>query len=82
MLEPRPMRWSGETSRSRSLMGFRVITYEPEARTTLPRLRTCESSTDVLRVVHEELSRWVCPHRCSNLAIVASSTNVGRREGA
>lgn len=32
--------------------------YEPETRTILPRLRSCQSSADVLRVVHEEFSRW------------------------
>jgi hypothetical protein len=32
--------------------------YEAETGTILPRLRTCESSTDVLSVVHEEFSRW------------------------
>jgi hypothetical protein len=32
--------------------------YETETGTILPRLRTCESSTDVQRVVHEEFSRW------------------------
>ena len=48
--------------------------YEPEARTILPRLRTCESSTDVLRVVHEEFVRWFgadtagSPERYSDIA--------------
>ena len=32
--------------------------YETEARTILPRLRTCKSSQDVRRVVHEEFVRW------------------------
>ena len=32
--------------------------YAPETGTILPRLRTCESSTDVLRLVHEEFCRW------------------------
>jgi hypothetical protein len=32
--------------------------YAPETGTILPRLRTCESSSDVLRVVHEEFSHW------------------------
>jgi hypothetical protein len=32
--------------------------YEPEAGTILPRLRTCTSSDEVLRVVHEEFVRW------------------------
>ena len=32
--------------------------YHPETRTILPRLRTCQSSADVLRVVHEEFTRW------------------------
>src|SRR4051812_22092488 len=35
--------------------------YEPEARTILPRLRTCHSSEDVLTVVHEEFQRWFEP---------------------
>ena len=32
--------------------------YDPETGTILPRLRTCNSSADVLRVVHEEFCRW------------------------
>lgn len=32
--------------------------YQAEAGTILPRLRTCESSKDVLRGVHEEFCRW------------------------
>jgi hypothetical protein len=32
--------------------------YEPEARTILPRLRSCGSPNDVLRVVHQEFVRW------------------------
>ena len=32
--------------------------YELEARTILPRLRSCVSFTDVLLVVHEEFTRW------------------------
>lgn len=32
--------------------------YEFEAGLILPRLRTCESSTDVRWVIHEEFSRW------------------------
>ena len=32
--------------------------YDPEARTILPRLPTCKSPADVLRVVHEEFTRW------------------------
>ena len=35
--------------------------YEPEARTVLPRLKTCQSSEDVLTVVHEEFQRWFDP---------------------
>jgi hypothetical protein len=35
--------------------------YEPEARTILPRLRTCRSSEDALTVVHEEFQRWFEP---------------------
>jgi hypothetical protein len=35
--------------------------YEPEARTILPRLRTCHSPEDVLTVVHEEFQRWFDP---------------------
>jgi hypothetical protein len=32
--------------------------YEPETGTILPRLRGCESASDVRRVVHEEFVRW------------------------
>jgi hypothetical protein len=32
--------------------------YDAETGTILPRLRTCESSADVMRVVHEEFCRW------------------------
>ena len=32
--------------------------YETEARTILPRLRTCKSAQDVQRVVHQEFVRW------------------------
>jgi hypothetical protein len=32
--------------------------YEPEARTILPRLRTCHSAEEVLTIVHEEFQRW------------------------
>ena len=32
--------------------------YEPEAGTILPRLQTCESASDVNRVVHQEFVRW------------------------
>jgi hypothetical protein len=32
--------------------------YEPEAGTILPRLKTCASPEDALRVVHEEFCRW------------------------
>jgi hypothetical protein len=32
--------------------------YEPEAETILPRLRSCHSSNEVLRVVSEEFGRW------------------------
>jgi hypothetical protein len=32
--------------------------YESEAGTILPRLRSCESSTDALSVIHEEFVRW------------------------
>jgi hypothetical protein len=34
------------------------MSMSSETGTILPRLRTCESSTDVLRVVHEEFCRW------------------------
>jgi hypothetical protein len=37
--------------------------YDPEARTILPRLPTCKSSADVLRVVHEEFTRWFDPQQ-------------------
>ncbi len=32
--------------------------YSPEVRTILPRLRDCESESDVRRVIHEEFTRW------------------------
>jgi hypothetical protein len=32
--------------------------YDPETGTILPRLRNCESATDVQRVVHDEFVRW------------------------
>jgi hypothetical protein len=32
--------------------------YEPEARTILPRLRTCQSAEDVQSVVYEEFQQW------------------------
>ena len=35
--------------------------YEPEARTILPRLKTCHSPGDVLTVVHEEFQQWFEP---------------------
>jgi hypothetical protein len=35
-----------------------VDEYEPEAGTILPRLRTCSSAEDTLRIVHEEFVRW------------------------
>jgi hypothetical protein len=35
--------------------------YDPETGTLLPRLVTCNSSSDVLRVVHEEFCRWFGP---------------------
>jgi hypothetical protein len=35
--------------------------YEPEARTILPRLKTCQGVGDALRVVHEEFQKWFGP---------------------
>lgn len=32
--------------------------YEPEVRTILPRLKTCENSNDAVKVVHEEFQKW------------------------
>ena len=32
--------------------------YEPEVRTILPRLSSCNSSSDVQRVIHEEFLKW------------------------
>jgi len=32
--------------------------YHPEVGTILPRLRSCQSANDVLRVTHEEFTRW------------------------
>jgi hypothetical protein len=33
--------------------------YDPEARTILPRLASCQSESDVLPVLLEEFRRWV-----------------------
>jgi len=35
--------------------------YEPEARTILPRLRTCANSDEVVAVVFEEFQKWFGP---------------------
>ena len=35
--------------------------YDPEVRTTLPRLASCSSPDDVQRVLHEEFTRWFTP---------------------
>jgi len=35
--------------------------YEPEVGTILPKLRTCQSASDVLQIVHEEFVRWFDP---------------------
>jgi hypothetical protein len=35
--------------------------YEPEVGTILPKLRFCQSATDVLQVVHDEFGRWFGP---------------------
>ena len=35
--------------------------YYPEARTILPRLKSCRSSEDVMTAVHEEFQRWFDP---------------------
>lgn len=35
--------------------------YEPEARTILPRLRSCSSVEDVRRVLYEEFVNWFGP---------------------
>jgi len=35
--------------------------YEPEARTILPRLRTCHDSQDVVSVAYEEFQKWFGP---------------------
>lgn len=32
--------------------------YEPEARTILPRLRSCSSVDDARRVIHQEFVNW------------------------
>ena len=42
--------------------------YDPEARTILPRLRSCNSAADVARVVHEEFVRWFEPDIAGPLA--------------
>jgi len=67
--------------------------YEPETGTILPRLRTCESSDDVLRAVHEEFSRWFgsetagSAERCVQIAdetwqLWRTRRRDGRTEGA
>jgi hypothetical protein len=38
--------------------GSNTHEYDPEARTILPRLNTCESVDDVQLVVHEEFCHW------------------------
>ena len=35
--------------------------YEPEVRTILPRLRTCQDSDDVVTVAYEEFQKWFGP---------------------
>ena len=35
--------------------------YEPEARTILPRLRSCSSVGDARRAIHEEFVQWFGP---------------------
>ena len=35
--------------------------YEPEARTILPRLRSCSSVGDARRAIHEEFVHWFGP---------------------
>jgi hypothetical protein len=35
--------------------------YEPEARTILPRLRTCNDRDDVITVAFEEFQKWFGP---------------------
>jgi hypothetical protein len=35
--------------------------YESEAGTILPRLHTCRSAADVVKVIHEEFVRWFDP---------------------
>ena len=49
--------------------------YECEARTILPRLKTCRSADDVLTVVHEEFQRWFDPDTagpCEKYAAIAN----------
>jgi len=38
--------------------GTNADEYDPEARTILPRLRSCQSEADVFVVVIEEFRRW------------------------
>ncbi|MCW1926294.1 hypothetical protein OKA05_27315 [Luteolibacter arcticus] len=38
--------------------GVNTDEYDSEAETILPRLGSCHSEADVLRVVHEEFMRW------------------------
>ena len=35
--------------------------YQPEVETILPKLRSCHSADDVLRLVHAEFVRWFDP---------------------
>ncbi|SRR5579871_3784605 len=51
--------------------------YDPETGTILPRLRSCNSYSDVLRVVHEEFVRWFGPEDAGSAeryAEIASET--------
>jgi len=41
--------------------------YQAETGTILPRLRSCTSSTDVARVVHEEFSHWFSPETAGSV---------------
>ena len=38
--------------------GHNTDEYEPEVGTIIPRLKSCESPSDVRKVIHEEFVRW------------------------
>lgn len=59
--------------------------YQPEARTILPRLKSCHSADDAHVVVHDEFVRWfdggygwltraIYKNRCRDLGTVAATS--------